>query len=294
MLPYLEIDDLIQHMMRSRPTIVSNADTRANSVVFPCLAVCKLKALRLWMDYCVLYNQPMDLECFDDAVVLLWLRRVDELRQFLIDVGRLESSTLPALTSFKKEPDWKEQMLTYLPCSSCAAASTPSNYVVHAEMMNEMRAVEYNTLDIRVRDAVVLDRMRAGGTQLWLEAIDTETRNVMALDFHDGFTFGIVETRTYAGHYLPNEFRSPYDADCNQVSAIHMTAKHDKQRKVTDAFDMDMVDRKTFGATIGASDNEVMPMESPTRTDVVINNAGVMFGSKVSKQVMITCSADEE
>ncbi len=115
-LPYSELDDFVKHVIRNRPThppAIAGAAVLP-TVNLPYLAVRKLKAFRLWIDYRQLRGQEFPPAAFDANTNTRWLGRVGELQQ-LIESDKAESPTMPPVfTSFSKWPEWEELFLTYL------------------------------------------------------------------------------------------------------------------------------------------------------------------------------------
>ena len=161
-IPYKELDDLVKHMTRTKPSPPrpdeDDDDDVEEPVMFPYLAVRKLKAFSLWMNYRILRGQAITPVDFNQIAIAVWLDRVSELQK-LVDSDKAESpSPPPKFTSFSMWPEWEEMLITYLEHIRGAAAQTPIVYTIRAEaeVNDETRAAVYETLDDDLRATIVL------------------------------------------------------------------------------------------------------------------------------------------
>jgi len=143
-LPY-QLKDFITHVTKGTRPAVPLDDEEVDAgveepLVFPYLALRKLKALRCFLEYRSLRNERLDADSFDEHAIDVWLLRIGELEQ-LIEGDKRDAPTVPAFTSFDKWPEWEELFVTYLSHIRGAAGHTPLAYVIreHEVVTAEMR-----------------------------------------------------------------------------------------------------------------------------------------------------------
>ncbi len=127
------------------------------SVTLSYLAVQKLKAFCLWINYRSLWGQDFPPASFDANTITKLLGRVGKLQQ-LIESDKAESPvTPPPFTCFSKWPKREEVFLTYL-AHSRAAAHTRLSYFVrqHTDVAAELLTKEYPSLDKDLIDTILL------------------------------------------------------------------------------------------------------------------------------------------
>jgi len=151
-LPY-QLKDFISHVTKGTRPAAPLDDEEIDAgveepLVFPYLALRRLKALRCFLEYRSLRGERLDADSFDDDATDVWLLRVDELEQ-LIEGDKKESPSMPAFTSFDKWPEWEELFITYLSHVRGAAGHTPLTYIIreHEEVTQEMLADDYDNID---------------------------------------------------------------------------------------------------------------------------------------------------
>jgi hypothetical protein len=137
-LPLKQMDELIVQASRnSRPINQAGQQQAGDFINIPLIQGRRLKALRLWCNYCQATGQVVSATSFEEDDVPVWVRRLEDLDDADAETDRAKP---PQLTSFQKWASWERKFREYLLTKRSKKTGAPLTYLIrdHDEVTPEI------------------------------------------------------------------------------------------------------------------------------------------------------------
>jgi hypothetical protein len=143
-LPTSSYDDMLKNI--SKVTTGAAAGQQPN---FPYVSTRYLKAFRMWLDYRILRDEPLDADAFIIDIMAKWVKRVEEIKN--AETAKKSITATPP-NSLKSLDDWEsfeELFLTYLRTFRSIIGGMPLTYVLRPieEVSQEALDTVYDDID---------------------------------------------------------------------------------------------------------------------------------------------------